>query len=189
MSVEAIVLSALAGRRVLWGRLLRAEEVERVRELEETYSRTLTPWGKPVNLGAMECLKRRYVLAALTLPDFKWPPGPYALIKVGGTVVGIIDENGLSLNRKAFAGAKGDHELVILPLRLPELEELVDEPVGASPSPPTHRYLAELLGCRNDCGSLLVAFNRVRAQQGHGDRRPGAMLIKSEARGESVSRV
>lgn len=162
MSIERVVLSALAGRGILGGRLLRAEEKKRVRELEETYSRTLTPWGKPVNLGVAECLKRCYVLAVLTSPEFKWPSGPYGLIKVGETVVGFIDESGLHLSAKKLAGVKGERELAILPLRLPELEELVDEPVGASPSPLTHRYLAELLGCKSDCGTLLVAFNRVR---------------------------
>jgi len=162
MSIERVVLSALAGRGVVGGCLLLTEERQRIKELEEAYSRTSTPWGKPVNLGVMECLKRRYVLAALTSPHFKWPRGPYALVKVGETVVGFIDECGFSLNAKALAGAKGDHELVILPLRLPELEDLVDEPVAASPSPPTHRYLADLLGCKSGCGSLLVAFNGVR---------------------------
>jgi len=48
---------------------------------------------------------------------------------------------------------------VVLPLRLPELDGLVREPVAASPSPPAHRYLAELLGCGDDCGTLLVAFD------------------------------
>lgn len=162
MSLEEIVLSALADRGVLGGRFLRAEEKERVRELEEAYSRTRTPLGHPTNLGVVECLKRRYVLAALTAPHFKWPPGPYALVKVGEAVIGFIDESGFRLDSRALARVKGEHKLVILPLQFPELENLVAEPVGASPSPYTHKYLVELLGCKGDCGTLLVAFNGVR---------------------------
>jgi hypothetical protein len=159
MSPAEEVLKALAGRGVLGGRLLKVEEVERVRELEEAYSARSTPWGRPVNLGVFECLKRRHVLAAATSPSFRWPPGPYALIKVGESVVGAIDERGVRVDARALARARGEHVLVVLPLRLPELDGLVREPVAASPSPPTHRYLAELLGCGDGCGTLLVAFD------------------------------
>jgi len=157
MSIEEKVLKALAPRGVLKGRLLSAGGIARVRELEETRSRT--PWGRSVNLGVAECLKRRYVLAALTSPSFKWPPGPYALIKVGDSVVGVVDEKGVRVDARALARAKGEHVLVILPLQLPELNRLVREPVAASPSPQTHMYLAELLGGGEGCGTLLVAFD------------------------------
>jgi len=140
--------------------LLGAEERERVRELEESCAHT--PWGRFVNLGVVECLSRRHVLAALTSPSFKWPPGPYALIKVGEAVVGVIDEKGVRVDARALARARGEHTLVILPLRLPELDGLVREPVAASPSPPTHRYLVELLGGEEGCGTLLVAFDGLR---------------------------
>jgi len=163
VKLEELVLSALKARGVEKARLLAPEERARVRELEELYSRRATPLGKPVNLGVIECLQRRYVVAALTSPTFEWPSGPYAVIKVGDVEVGSLNERGISINVRSFRKARGEHLIVYLPLRIPELEALLKDAVAASPSPPTHSYLAKLLGGKGgQQGTLLVGFNYAR---------------------------
>ncbi|RLF06613.1 MAG: hypothetical protein DRK00_01065 [Thermoprotei archaeon] len=162
MSIEDLVLRALAWRGVVKVRVLSEEERRRVKELEESYSLRPTPLGYPVNVGVLECLKRRHVVAVLTRPSFKWPPGPYALLKLGNNVVGVIDERGLHLNRDSLKRLGDSHYVIFPPLRLPELNGLLADYVVGSPSPPTHRYLSRLMGGEGDYGSLLLGFNSLR---------------------------
>lgn len=163
--LAAVVFESLRWRGVLRVQLLSSEERARVSAIEEKFSAGRGPLGRAVNLGVVECMKRAYVLAALSSPSFKWPPGPYALLKVGDRVVGVIDERGLRVDRPALASSeRGEHAAVLLPLRLEELEEVAESPVAASPLPPTHLYLLELLrgGCEG-CGTLLVGLNGLRS--------------------------
>lgn len=143
-------------------------EVEEVRNLERESSVRVTPWGRPLNLGVEECLRRRFVLAALTSPSFKWPPGPYAVLKIGDRVVGVVDERGIAIDRYAIAGAKGDRMIVFLPLRIPELEGISEDCVAASPSLPTHEYLLRVLGGCRGCGTLLIGLNDLKVMHSEG---------------------
>ncbi|RLE96282.1 MAG: hypothetical protein DRJ57_05750 [Thermoprotei archaeon] len=162
MSIEELVLRTLAKRGVAKARVLSEDERKKVKELEEDYSSRPTQWGYPVNVGVLECLNRRHVVAVLTYPFFKWPPGPYALLKLDDATVGVIDESGLHLDRSTLKRAGGKHYVIYPPLRLPELDELMTDCVVGSPSPPTHRYLAHLLGGGSEYGSLLLGFNSLR---------------------------
>ncbi len=164
MKLEEILLNALSLRGVLKVRELSCEERSRVRELEANYSRCGGPFGKPVNIGVEECLKRGNVFAALTSPDFKWPPGPYAVLKVGEREIGFITERGLEVRRDALRGSRGEHVVTVLPLRLPELDSIADNCVVASPSPPVHSYLLRLLGGTGLNGTLLIGFDRLRTR-------------------------
>jgi len=161
--VERVALEVLAPRGVLRVRRLSEGEVEEVRRLEGSCA--LTPWGRAVNRGVEECLRRRVVLAALTGPRFLWPPGPYALIEVGGRVVGVVDESGVRLDRGALRGARGEHRVVFLPLRIPELEGVLEGCVAASPSRPAHEYLLRLLGGCEGCGTLLIGCDGLRRRE------------------------
>ena len=163
MILEELVLRALKARGAVRARYLNREERYRIEELEESYSRTITPWGRPVNLGVMECLRRRHVIALLTAPHFTWPPGPYALLKAGRVVVGEVTSTGLQLYRDRLRRARGEWTVVYLSLKFPELEELDEEAVAASPSPVTHRYLETLLGGGRGMGTLLVGLNSLKS--------------------------
>ena len=160
MRLEDLVLGALRPRGALAARLLSGGEVEEVRRLEREHSERVTPWGRVINRGALECLGRRFVVAVATDAGFKWPSGPYAVVIVGGRVVGAVDEGGVRIDRALLAGSRGGHEVVVLPLRIPELEEVLENPCAASPSPPAHSYLLRLLSldCAG-CGTLLVGFD------------------------------
>lgn len=162
MKLEEILLNVLSRRGVLKVKELSCEERSRVRELEANYSRYRGPFGRPVNVGVEECLKRENVFAALTSPDFEWPPGPYAVLKVGEREVGFITERGLEISRDALRGSGGEHVVTVLPLRLPELDSIADNCVVASPSPPVHGYLLQLLGGTGLNGTLLIGFDRLR---------------------------
>lgn len=162
MKLEEILLSVLSRRRVLRVKELNCEERNRVKELEANYSRCRGLFGRPVNIGVEECLKRENVFAALTSPDFEWPPGPYAVLKVGEREVGFITERGLEISRDALRGSRGEHVVTVLPLRLPELDSVADNCVVASPSPPVHGYLLQLLGGTGLSGTLLIGFDRLR---------------------------
>lgn len=165
MALEDVILAVLASRGVAQVRELRQREVEEIRAIEERYSSSTSHWGRPINTGVLECLRRRHVLAALTKPDFKWPPGPYALLKVGNEIVGEIDERGVRINREALRRARGERAILLLPLRLPELEEIAESCVAASPSPPTHTFLLTLFGSScGGCGTLLVGFDNLRGE-------------------------
>ncbi|MCS7104087.1 MAG: hypothetical protein NZ954_00790 [Thermofilaceae archaeon] len=164
MNVADVILNVLSRRGVIEALLLDQKQLGKVRNLEEDYSRRLTPWGYPVNLGVFECLKRRYVSAVLTTSGFKWPSGPYALLKIGDYVVGTIDENGVRIRRVSLLKPGEKHMVVFLPLNIPELEDVTVDPVVASPSPPTHSYLIWLFSLKcSECGTLLVGFNGVKA--------------------------
>lgn len=162
MRVEEIVLMKLAERGVVKAKMLSREERSKVKELEEKYSLKRTAWGYPLNLGVLECLKRVYVVAVLTHPTFKWPPGPYAILKLGNGVVGVIDEKGLHIDRGSLEDASNEHYVIFPPLRLRELDDVFVDCVAGSPSPPTHHYLTRLLGGGGEYGSLLLGFNSLR---------------------------
>lgn len=165
MRLADIVLDALRARGALAARLLSSEEIERARRIENEYSEKPTPWGRTVNQGLLECLKRRFVVAVLTSPNFKWPTGPYALIMVGGRIAGTIDGGGIKLDPRSLAGAKGEHSIVVLPLEIVELNEVLENPIAASPSSPTHVYLLQLMGAScSDCGTLLVGCDGVKRE-------------------------
>ena len=162
MRLEEIVLDALRARGGLAARLLSDGEREEVRRVESEHSMRPTPWGKAVNRGLLECLEKRFVVAVLTSPGFEWPPGPYALIVVGDRTVGTVGREGVRLDPRLLAGSRGEHLIVLLPLKIPELDGVLQNPTVASPSPPTHSYLLRLMGAScPDCGTLLVGCDGV----------------------------
>jgi hypothetical protein len=48
-------------------------------------------WG--FNEGLREALSRKFVIACSTDMSFKWPSGPYVVLKEGDTVIGFITDN------------------------------------------------------------------------------------------------
>lgn len=166
MTLEDVILAALVERGVLRVRKLNQREIDEVAKIERNFSAGKFQWGKPVNVGVFECLSKKHVFAALTRPDFQWPAGPYALLKVGEREVGVIDERGVLVNRHALAEARGEHVVLLLPLKLPELDEIVKSCVAASPSPRAHTYLLSLFGSScGSCGTLLVGFDDLKVSK------------------------
>lgn len=163
MRFEEILLEALSRRGVLKVKELSREEKNRVNELETNYSQSTSFLGKPVNIGVEKCLKKRRVFAALTSPSFNWPPGPYAVLKIGEKEIGFITERGLEVRREALRNSRGERVVVILPLSIPELDSIVDDCIVASPSPPAHCYLLQLLEGTGLNGTLIVGFDKPRS--------------------------
>ncbi|MEM1509858.1 MAG: hypothetical protein QXY49_05055 [Thermofilaceae archaeon] len=163
MRFEETLLKTLSWRGVLKVKELNCEERNRIKELELNYSQFTSFLGKPVNIGVEECLKRRKVFAALTSPGFNWPPGPYAVLKIGGREIGFITERGLEVRHEALKDSRGEHIVVILPLRIPELDSIVEDCIVASPSPLAHIYLLQLLEGAGLNGTLIVGFNKLRS--------------------------
>ena len=166
MTLEDVVLAVLVKRGVLRVRKLSQQEIDEVARIEQKYSASRSHWGRPLNVGVLECLSKRHVFAALTRPDFQWPAGPYAVLKVGERKVGVIDERGVLIDRASLAEARGEHTVLLLPLKLPELDEITESCVAASPSPPTHAFLLSLFNSScGGCGTLLVGFDDLRADR------------------------
>jgi len=161
MSVEPIV-EALRGRGVVSGRLLTSPELRAIESLEEEYSRRRTPLGRPVNIGVTHCIRKRYVCALATSPCFRWPEQPYAVIKVGHRVVGYMDRSGVHVHGNLRGLPRGESTVLYIPVRLPELDAVARGHLAAFPSPPSHSYLARILGLGDgDWGTLLVGFEDV----------------------------
>ena len=49
--------------------------------------------GRCFNEGLQEALSRKFVIACSTDMSFKWPSGPYVVLKEGDTIVGFITDN------------------------------------------------------------------------------------------------
>ena len=146
-------------------RLLTEGERAEVLRLEEEHSRRpLKGLGAPRNVGVAECLRRKHVVAMLTTDEFEWPPGPYALIRVCGVVVGEVRECGIVFFRERVARvarSRCSREVVFLPLRPPEpLARRFRNLIFASPSPPSHSYLVKLVGAEGEgLGTMLAGFD------------------------------
>ncbi len=163
-SLQDILARLLSIEGVLAGRLLSPAERREILRLENVYSRTLLKgFGRPVNIGVRECMTRSYVVGLVTGSGFKWPPGPYALIMVNEVIVGEIS-NGIKIAVAKLARARGSRnswKLIFPPLRFPPLEGLARNPVMASPSPPSDKYLKKILGAADDheIGTAIIGFN------------------------------
>jgi len=162
---EQLIMKALKNiRGVLEVRLLDRSDRETISRIERRYTKNIIKGiGRPRNLGVEESLKREYVVVIFTTPEFEWPKGPYAVIKLGEHIIGIIDENGLKLipDRLRTALRRGIPEVIFLPLnvklKIPAARNLVVAPT----SPPTDNYLKKKFRVKGgrDIGTMLIGFD------------------------------
>jgi hypothetical protein len=78
--------------------------------------------GRCFNEGLREALSLEFVVACFTDMNFKWPSGPYVVLKEGDTIVGFITDNvnliKQQFNERISVFAK---DLVIFPDRIRKL--------------------------------------------------------------------
>lgn len=78
--------------------------------------------GQCFNEGLREALSRKFVVVCSTDMNYKWPNGPYVILKEGDVVVGFITDNidqiRQQFNEKISAFVK---DLVIFPERIRKL--------------------------------------------------------------------
>jgi len=155
-------------RGVLKARTLSQLERTRVLELEERSRVEVKGLGKLYNEGVFECLKREHVIAILTNEEFKWPKGPYALIKLSGEVVAEIGKCRLKVFKERLRSARKRHKeykVVFPPLTPPVIKPFnkFRDVVLASPSPKVHKYLLKLFNVKEkpNLGTMLVGFNDI----------------------------
>lgn len=141
------------------------DEVRRdIEKLEKEYSNNIIKgWGKPLNLGVYECLKRNTLLLLITDKNFKWPKGPYALIKINNEIIATIDEKGLKINKNKVSLLKSKVPIIIYPPLKPtdDIRKIIANSILASPSPLTDRYLKKIFKISTECneiGTMLLAF-------------------------------
>ena len=135
-----------------------------IEKLEREYSNNVIKgWGKPLNLGVYECLKRKVLLLLITDKNFKWPKGPYALIKINNENIAIIDEKGLKINKDKVSLLKNKVPIIIYPPLKPtdDIRKIITNSILASPSPLTDGYLKKIFKISTECneiGTMLLAF-------------------------------
>lgn len=152
---------------VLKVRPLSQLERMRVLELEEEHNRLgVKGLGELRNEGVFECLKRRYVVVMLTNEEFRWPKGPYAIIKLSGEIVAEIGEHGFRIFKERLISTRRkckSYKVIFLPLTPPTLKPFnkFQDIILASPSSKAHKYLLKLLNVkeRPNLGTMLVGFN------------------------------
>lgn len=139
--------------------------------------------GQGFNEGVREALSREFVVACSTDKRFKWPKGPYVVLKSGDTVVGFITDDVENIKRQCneetyvFGGS-----LILFPDRIRKLKDKekatifvykgfkmealeaeadVKDAVLAFCTRAGDAYLKRLLGESEDAsiGTIVVGFN------------------------------
>ncbi len=80
--------------------------------------------GQGLNEGLREALAREVVIACSTNKGFKWPKGPYAVLKIGDTVVGFITDDVDSIKKRCDEEVYVfGNNLILFPSRIRKIKD------------------------------------------------------------------